>query len=200
MTRTWLTIQVELVSGRGEYYWPRPGHDRGASSWPGGPSRSGSWPTPSTLPSAAGSWRICTASCWVTGPRSCPPRGGTRWTTTPPTMKRRPCCACSWASSSPTSSTWATAGSTSARSDRSGSIPARCTDPSRTTLLRTSAGATCPTSTAGSGAATTAPPRRRHSRTHRPFRAFRGLLDDHPEARDAWRVFADERTRGRARE
>lgn len=25
MTRTWLTIQVELISGRGEYYWPRPG-------------------------------------------------------------------------------------------------------------------------------------------------------------------------------
>ena len=32
------------------------------------------------------------------------------------------------------------------------------------------------------------------------FRAFRILLDDHPEARDAWRIFAEERTRGRARE
>ena len=32
------------------------------------------------------------------------------------------------------------------------------------------------------------------------FRAFRILLDDHPEARDAWRIFADERKRGRARE
>lgn len=32
------------------------------------------------------------------------------------------------------------------------------------------------------------------------FRAFRILLDDHPEARDAWRVFADEHARGRARE
>ncbi len=25
MARTWLSIEVELVSGRGEYYWPRPG-------------------------------------------------------------------------------------------------------------------------------------------------------------------------------
>lgn len=32
------------------------------------------------------------------------------------------------------------------------------------------------------------------------FRAFRLLLDDHPETRDAWRIFAEERQRGRARE
>lgn len=25
MARTWLSIEVELVAGRGEYYWPRPG-------------------------------------------------------------------------------------------------------------------------------------------------------------------------------
>lgn len=32
------------------------------------------------------------------------------------------------------------------------------------------------------------------------FRAFRLLLDDHPDTRDTWQVFADERRRGRARE
>lgn len=32
------------------------------------------------------------------------------------------------------------------------------------------------------------------------FRAFRLILDDHPETRDTWRIFAEERKRGRARE
>jgi hypothetical protein len=32
MARTWLSIRVDLVSGRGEDYWPRPGRIFAATS------------------------------------------------------------------------------------------------------------------------------------------------------------------------
>jgi hypothetical protein len=60
------------------------------------------------------------------------------------------------ASSSPTSSTWATTGSTCAPSPRSGPTRWKRSGPCRTSHCRAGAGATSPTSTAAAGMPTTA--------------------------------------------